>query len=491
MLQIVRDELSTDGRHPGGTAPKQLQWWSWRGLTSQFTVVALGILVNGMTLLGIWTASQIEKGVIEHSVANAALHLDSFIEPHVQSLADGLPLADSATAALQNLSRHVEENDHIHGVRIWSRELRPIWSDVADMPVDAVAAAGRLWVDGQPDTAHIFTEHVTPKGEIESRLHIFAPMHKTGTDRVIAVAELIETARVLKARVDRSRFQTALVFMLLTIAMFIPLVLIVRRGSRTISDQGLALSERVLELGDHVRRISQLKESLVDAQSRSGVVREKTLRRIGADLHDGPIQCLAIALLKLEGLRPAGDAATSPQAAEYDALEAVLRDAMTDMRQMSAGLFLPDLRGTSIGRTIDIAVVNHERRSKSRVATQFGAGLQVSAPMLALACIYRFVQEGLTNAHRHAGGAGQRVEAFVEDHEVTVIVCDEGPGLRAECCHGAALVGLGLIGMRDRLEALGGSLTIAANEPTGVRLTAFIDLRLCREDDPPSPLSRC
>lgn len=164
---------------------------------------------------------------------------------------------------------------------------------------------------------------------------------------------------------------------------------------------------------------------------------------------------------------------------------------MTDMRQMSAGLFLPDLKGTSIGRTIDIAIVNHERRSKSRVATQFGPGLQVSAPMLALACIYRFVQEGLTNAHRHAGGVGQRVEAFVEDHEVTVIVCDEGPGLSSECCHGAALGGLGLIGMRDRLEALGGSLTIAANEPTGVRLTAFIDLRLCRDDDVPSPLSRC
>lgn len=308
MLQIVRDELSAYGGHPGGTTQKQQQWWSWRGLTGQFTLVALAILVNGMTLLGIWTANQIEKGVIEHSVANAALHLDSFIEPHVQSLADSRALPESAAAALKSLSNHVELSDHIHGVRIWSRELRPIWSDVADMPIDAVAAAGRLFVNGQPDTAHIFTEGLAIGGELEPRLHIFAPMHKTGTDRVIAVAELIETARVLKARVDRSRFQTAVVFMLLTIAMFIPLVLIVRRGSRTISDQGLALSERVVELGDSVRRISQLKESLVDAQRRSGVVREKTLRRIGADLHDGPIQCLAIALLKLEGLR------SSPQA---------------------------------------------------------------------------------------------------------------------------------------------------------------------------------
>lgn len=86
------------------------------------------------------------------------------------------------------------------------------------------------------------------------------------------------------------------------------------------------------------------------------------------------------------------------------------------------------------------------------------------------AYMYRFVREELTNEHRRAARRTRPcVEAFVEDHEATVIDCGE----RSHCCRSKALRGLGLLGIRDRLQALGGGLTIAANEPTGERVIAY------------------
>lgn len=478
MLQTLTDETRRPSEADRSAAPLT----PWRGLTGQFTLAALAIIVNGMTLLGVWTARQIESGVIEHSVANAALHFDSFVEPHIQDLVHSSEIADSAAEALTNLIRQQHTADHIVGVRLWSPALKQVWPKANAAPdPDVLARVSKVSQSSTPETAHLFSIATNPAtGKSTPMLHIFAPMHKTGTTQLIAIAELIETATDLKRRVDQSRLETALAFLLLATAMFVPLVAIVQRGSKTISEQREALADRVQELAEHLGRIAQLQDRLVEAQARSAVVREKTLRRIGADLHDGPIQSLAVALLNLDNMRSDLRSAPTP---EHHALETLLRDTMADMRQLSAGLFLPDLEGRSIGHAIDVAVVNHERRTRTRVTTEFGHGVETVAPMLVLACVYRFVQEGLTNAKRHADGLGQRVEAFIEGQILTVSVSDSGPGMKEIERAISELEGLGLIGMRDRLETIGGRLAILQNEPTGVKLIAYIDLTYSSGDE--------
>ena len=54
-------------------------------------------------------------------------------------------------------------------------------------------------------------------------------------------------------------------------------------------------------------------------------------------------------------------------------------------------------------------------------------------------CVYRFVQEALSNAYRHAGGAGQSVRLRVEGRRVVVEVSDAGPGFDPESIRGEAL----------------------------------------------------
>ncbi|PIK72884.1 hypothetical protein CS379_11520 [Methylobacterium frigidaeris] len=85
--------------------------------------------------------------------------------------------------------------------------------------------------------------------------------------------------------------------------------------------------------------------------------------------------------------------------------------------------------------------------------------------------IYRCVQEGLTNALRHAGASRVTVEVADEDGSLRLTVDDDGSGL-AEGRDEERGEGRGLPGMRERVEALGGRLALVPREPgTGLRIT--------------------
>jgi signal transduction histidine kinase len=83
---------------------------------------------------------------------------------------------------------------------------------------------------------------------------------------------------------------------------------------------------------------------------------------------------------------------------------------------------------------------------------------------------FRVVQEGLTNAMKHAPGAAVSVRLAARDGELAVEVRDSGAGDASALSASGA--GLGLTGMRERVESLGGSLDAGAEEAGGWRLTA-------------------
>ena len=116
---------------------------------------------------------------------------------------------------------------------------------------------------------------------------------------------------------------------------------------------------------------------------------------------------------------------------------------------------------------IAAAVGLHEDHTGTKVAVNASA-----LPDVGLAfkiCIYRFIQEGLTNAFRHAGGEGQAVNATVEGNTLVFSISDQGPGFGGDA---GKSTGLGLTGMRARVEALGGDFTVEAQCNPGARITA-------------------
>jgi len=82
-------------------------------------------------------------------------------------------------------------------------------------------------------------------------------------------------------------------------------------------------------------------------------------------------------------------------------------------------------------------------------------------------CIFRVVQEALTNCSKHARAKNIGVRVFFKDERVCVIIEDDGVGLDTR---NAAVNGIGLLGMQERVEELGGSFSVLSKQHKGTRL---------------------
>lgn len=202
------------------------------------------------------------------------------------------------------------------------------------------------------------------------------------------------------------------------------------------------------------------------------------MRRISADLHDGPAQLLALAALRLDALKPL--LAASPKSEEgrsdISLVRESLADALTDIRDICTGLTLPELDDLSPRGLLQNAAHAHERRTKTTVEVDIQSAPDELEKSMKI-CLYRFVQEALSNAFRHAGGAGQRLTCQYDGETIEVVASDTGPGfdpsMKSETSHG-----LGLPGLSERIESLGGSLQIVSAPGQGTRLVLHCSVKV-------------
>jgi signal transduction histidine kinase len=187
-------------------------------------------------------------------------------------------------------------------------------------------------------------------------------------------------------------------------------------------------------------------------------VNELTLRRIGADLHDGPAQLLTLILIRLD------DLAENCSAIDQESLETIrgaATDALREVRDLSRGLALPEINELNLVEELQLVAQRHEQRTGTKVTLTLGL-LPEAAPLPLKLCLYRFVQEALNNAYLHANGEGQVIQAQYIDEVLNISVRDSGPGMAADAMlQGASgRTRLGLAGLRYRIESLGGLFSI-------------------------------
>jgi signal transduction histidine kinase len=209
---------------------------------------------------------------------------------------------------------------------------------------------------------------------------------------------------------------------------------------------------------------------------------ERFLRRISAELHDGPAQALGLALLRLDSVaadaaESVGDKATPSRAnADLDIIQSSLRDALDEIRAISSGLVLPELGELSLRQTLVRVSRFHERRTETEVALELdGVPGDVSLPLKIT--VYRFVQEALANAYRHAGGRGQKVWVSHETDRLRIQVSDLGTGFEWNDREQGD-EHLGLEGMRQRVESIGGTFRIQSGLGLGTQVVAELPLDL-------------
>jgi PAS domain S-box-containing protein len=208
---------------------------------------------------------------------------------------------------------------------------------------------------------------------------------------------------------------------------------------------------------------AESRAELLASRSRIVTTADQTRRRIERDLHDGAQQRLVTLTMKLralEALTPEAEALRS----DVEEIAAGLEDVLDDLRETARGLHPVILsRGG-----LEPALKALGRRSPVPVELDVRTRARLPEPVEVAA--YYVVAEALTNAAKHARASFVSVEADVIDGDLHVSVHDDGVG-GANPARGS-----GLVGLADRVEALGGKLTLHS-PPTG-GTTLHIDVPL-------------
>ena len=181
----------------------------------------------------------------------------------------------------------------------------------------------------------------------------------------------------------------------------------------------------------------ELRRRAIDASARATAQAERSLRRVSADLHDGPAQYVALAAMRLDSLVPATEAGRR----EATALGEALQTALGEIRALSRGLSLPELDRLSLAEVARRAVAAHLRPAGPPVELDYRGPEDPEVDESSRICLYRFLQEALSNASRHAAGADVGVEVEVGDDRLTATVTDGARGStppRSEPCPAAA-----------------------------------------------------
>jgi signal transduction histidine kinase len=216
-------------------------------------------------------------------------------------------------------------------------------------------------------------------------------------------------------------------------------------------------------------RVNELSEQLL-------VLQEEERQRIARELHDSTAQHLVAANLGLAGLE--GVVAQTPAARKaFAEIEGQLGEALRELRIFTYLLHPPNLATDGLQATLWDFAEGFAYRTGLIARIRIPDEVDAIAPDLQRT-VLRVVQEALTNVHRHAGASHVSVDARIMVGRLVVRIRDNGRGMTGSTrSDGAIRLGVGIAGMRARLEQFGGDLRIRSG-PGGTSVVAVVPVSL-------------
>ncbi|MBU0582996.1 MAG: sensor histidine kinase [Alphaproteobacteria bacterium] len=440
--------------------------WRSQSLAVQFLLAGGLVSFAAMLIVGLLVTSQIEEGVTRNSAAASALYVDSVIAPLLPDMRKATTLSGPVARALDETLSQGALGSRLVSFKLWGRDGTILYAKDKNLigqrfpPSEELEAAwtGKVVAEfNQLDDLESATERAAGKPLLE----IYNPVLQPWSGEVVAVSEFYEIATDFDRTLQKARLWSWLAVAAETLVVFTLLSAIVFRGSRMIDTQSQALKERVIGLSELLTQNRRLRLRAQQTSQRVTALNERHLRRIGADLHDGPAQLVAFAALRLDSDAVAGPATSQGRRRrEIRAIRDSLDQAMREIRSICNGLVLPHIETAELPDILRLAVAEHEQRTGGQVALTMAAEQRTLTPNEKI-CVYRFVQEALNNSARHAGGAGQAVVQHFEAGRLFIEVSDRGSGFDPAAVRPE---GLGLAGMRERVESLGGQFSVDPSE---------------------------
>ena len=219
---------------------------------------------------------------------------------------------------------------------------------------------------------------------------------------------------------------------------------------------------------DNGRLRSEIERTLEQVrQSRQRIVEAgvEARRRIERDLHDGAQQHLVSLGMRLRlAANTARDTEEVQLATELEGTITMLNMALRELRELAHGIH-PSLLSSG-----GLALAVPELAGRCPVPVEVDVQAEGRLPELIESTAYFVLAEALANVAKHSGATRAWVRAHVVDGELALVVRDNGTG-------GASLdAGTGMLGISDRVEAVGGTLELESPPGAGTTLTMRIPL---------------
>lgn len=447
----------------------------------QFLLAIVSVLAVGMVVIGSWIAHLIETNALDRTAAISAIYLESIAAAQLLERPNG-EIGNSKThAELDRLFIEGPLHREVLRFKLWEPSGRIDYSNdheqiglrfpVTGRLADALAGTVQTRIsnlqefDNQPEQAR-WTE----------MLEIYVPVRSVTTGKVFAVAEFYLSVESLKRDIRAAQQRSWALIAASTVALYLLLFGLVRRASNTIKEQQHDLRHQLQQLLALLDENDRMREQLREAGVSTTTLNEEFLIRIAADLHDGPAQTIAFALMRFdEFAATCRGCSSSPAnaAQELRNIHSALQSSLRDVRKISSGLAVPGLGDLSLADTVRRAVNDFERLSKQTVITEIDDTLD-KAPLSVKITVYRLLQESLNNCWRHAHGNVPQVHAQRTEGQILVTITDQGLGFDPQK---AAIGGrLGLAFMRERVRLLGGIFEIDSSPGHGTVIRARLPL---------------
>jgi PAS domain S-box-containing protein len=214
-------------------------------------------------------------------------------------------------------------------------------------------------------------------------------------------------------------------------------------------------------------QIAQSRAELRDLAHRLFALQEEERRAVAKEIHDGLCQSLNALSFQVAFMRENLDLDREQLKADMNAISQLLRGVISEARELS--------RRLRPGILDDLGLIEAVRADASQFAARTGITCDVIAPEegppLGLAvrgAAYRIIEEVLRNVERHSGATAVRLELAFDGARLVIDILDNGRGIPPERMDDPR--SLGLLGMRERANAIQGGVSILPGENCGSRI---------------------
>jgi len=241
-----------------------------------------------------------------------------------------------------------------------------------------------------------------------------------------------------------------------------------RAAERSLKDARDATETQVRE---RTAELKHANEALEDLAGRLIHAQEEERSRIGRELHDHVSQRLGVLAIKIDQLRTGAAANQAEISTALDRLRQDTSEVTHDIHRLSHRLHSSMLDHLGLIPALHRLVNEFSERHDISIAFTHSPSVSQMPSDVAL-CLFRIVEESLTNIVKHSGSPSARVDVSHKDDAIQLVIEDAGRGFDIKTVDAKA--GLGFVSMRERLRLVRGSLHIESTPLEGTRLEVSV-----------------